>query len=217
MKTLSVKAKIRGLTLIEVLVVIFVLAVLATLLLPALERPYDYTESSCMNNQEKIAIAFIMFQGDNKGRFPWQISVTNGGSMEFRLDGHPAAQFKVLSPYFNKFSVFICPADTGKYASANTNIFSDSNVSYFLNVDIAINNTISSNNASTMILSGDRHLEANGKPVNSGLFTYTTNMVLNWTDGFHLTDQGKPWGGFSFADGHAQFVRTEDFGIMHLT
>jgi hypothetical protein len=63
------------------------------------------------------------------------------------------------------------------------------------------------------ILTGDRHLEINDKTINSGLFIYTTNQLLNWAEGFHI-NHGKPWGGFSFADGHAQFVRAEELNLF---
>jgi len=62
-------------------------------------------------------------------------------------------------------------------------------------------------------LSGDRHLELNGKPINAGVFFQTTNALLSWSDGFHVNN-GKPWGCFSFADGHAQFVRMQDLNLF---
>ena len=82
MKTLSAKAKISGLTLIEVLAVLAVLFILAAMLLPRLAGSHKSTVPLCMSNQKQIAIAFIMFNDDHAGKYRWQISATNGGSME---------------------------------------------------------------------------------------------------------------------------------------
>jgi prepilin-type processing-associated H-X9-DG protein len=65
-------------------------------------------------------------------------------------------------------------------------------------------------NSATSILTGDRHLQANGKPVKQGLFIYSTNTVLNWTRELHSKVQNGPIGGLSFADGHVQFTRMAD-------
>jgi prepilin-type N-terminal cleavage/methylation domain-containing protein len=204
MKTLSAKAKISGFTLIEVLVVIFVLAILAALLLPALNRPHNGGGPSCMSNQKQIALGFIMWNGDNNGRFPWQVSTTNSGTMEFVDDGHPSSQFRAILDYTKNLGTYICPTDTARQVATNYKTFSDSNTSYFVNVDAT------TNNPSLTILTGDRYLQVKGKPVNPGLFNYSTNMTLNWAGGFHHNSHNEPWGVFSFADGHAQFVGSDD-------
>jgi prepilin-type N-terminal cleavage/methylation domain-containing protein len=197
-------------TLIELLVVIFVVAILAALLLPALSGHHTHYGPSCMSNQKQIALGFVMFEGDNEEKFPWQLSITNGGAMERRLDGHPSGQFLAVWPYINNFSVFICPADTAKHAAVNTNTISDQNISYFLNVDAT------TSNPSATILSGDRYLEIQGKPINPGLFTCSTNVILNWAKGFHQNYSNKePCGILSFADGHAQFVGSHDLLLQN--
>ena len=186
------------------LVVIFVLAILAALLLPALNRPYNGGGPSCMSNQRQIALGFFMFKEDNEGKFPWQLSATNGGAAELVGDGHPSSQFRAILDYTKYLGTYICPTDTAKQVATNYKTFGDSNTSYFVNVDAT------TNNPSLTILTGDRYLEVKGKPVNPGLFNYSTNMTLNWAIGFHHNSHNEPWGGFSFADGHAQFVGSDD-------
>ena len=199
MKTLSAKAKIGGFTLIEVLVVLAVLFILVALLLPGLSRAKSRGPIMCLYNQKSIALSLIMFKDDHAGKYPWQDSATNGGSLEFTSNSLVFPHFQALSEYLGKqTSVLVCPSDRARHAATNFSGLRNENISYFLNLDATTN--------SASIWTGDRHLENYGKPVSSGLFAYSTNMTLSWTRGFHRNAHNKPMGGLSFADGHAQLV-----------
>ena len=206
MKTSGAKSKCSGLTLIELLVVIAIIAILAAMVLPTYSGPRRAYVAICMNNQKQIALGLIMFQGDHAGKYPWQDSVTNGGTMETALNNHVFPNFNALSAYTGKQPrIFVCPKDKAKHEATNYAQLSDDNISYFFNMDAVTN--------SSSILTGERTLETNGKPINSGVFTYTSSMILKWADGFHLSNK-KPWGGFSFADGHVQFIRQADLNSI---
>jgi type II secretory pathway pseudopilin PulG len=203
MKTTGAKTKYRGLTLIELIVVLAVIFVLAAGLLPSLSGSHRSSLIMCQSNQRFIAIGLSLFENDHAGNYPWQVSLTNGGSMESIPSKHVFPHVRALAPYYgNQLNILACPTDSARHLAANYSQISDQNISYFLNLDATTN--------SQAILSGERHLEANDRPVDSGLFSYSTNMILNWTRELHGKVQNGPIGGLSFPDDHVEFARMKE-------
>ena len=73
------KTKVQnGFTLIELLVVIAIIGILASMLLPALAKAKTRANrAKCTSNIRQVGSAFKGFANDNKGRYPWLLTVVN--------------------------------------------------------------------------------------------------------------------------------------------
>src|SRR5206468_4838060 len=103
---------VRGLTMFEVLIVIAVLMVVAALLLAtqSQRRPNRYRETACANNLKQVSIAFLIWAGDHRDKFPMQLSVSNGGTMEFIGTPETFRHFQVMSNELGTPRILFCPA-----------------------------------------------------------------------------------------------------------
>jgi prepilin-type processing-associated H-X9-DG protein len=196
MKTPAARSKISGLTLLETLVVVSVIAILAALLLPISSGRQNRKRMQCFANLRQVDLGLILFAADHQGIFPMQIPVTNGGTMEFIYSGHTFPHFEKLKDYYLPPRTFICPYETNRQTAISYEALNDLNISYFLNADAATNNPLQS------ILAGDRFLQEKNLPVQPGLLVLTTNSNAGWMTNFH----GRG-GVLAFVDGHAEFIR----------
>lgn len=194
----------HALTLVEVLVVIIILAVLVAMILPALKAAKHGGGPGCYGNLRQIGLAYQIWAGDNGDKFPMEVSVTNGGTMElFRGE----SQFQNL-PFLNYLAmpnelstprVLHCPADTNHVAALNfTNGFSNSSISYFVGLD-------ANTKSPQAILSGDDNFAIGGVPVRPGRLELSTNSPIAWTGSRH-----KLAGNIGLADGSVQSVNNSN-------
>jgi prepilin-type processing-associated H-X9-DG protein len=200
-------------TLIEHLVVVVVLAVLAVIFMPTLNRPRrGCCRMYCVNNLKQVGLAFRCWALDINDSFPMRVSVTNGGTMELVASGFVFPHFQVMSNELNTPGILLCPQEApGARLSANTfagaidggdtkpwlgPFTGDSNVSYFIGVD-------ATDTRPSMVLCGDRNLAFGRVPATHGLHSVWTNSTVGW---INIRPRHGNGGNIGLADGSVQQV-----------
>jgi len=186
-----------GFTLIEFMVVVLLLAILALILLPRMQGSRPAPRLNCINNLKQVGLAYRQWALDNDDKFPMQISVTNGGTMELVERGDVYPHFLVMSNELNTPKVLLCPADQRRKAAVVfTPGLANSNINYFvgLNADESV---------PQMLLSGDDCMAVDGKPVKPGILMLSTNAAVSWTKARHNRQ-----GNVGLADGSVMAIDT---------
>ncbi len=133
-----------------------------------------------------------MWANDNDEKFPMEVSITNGGTMDLLNTPNVFPHFQILSNKIQTPKVLVCPEDARRKGATNlTTDLNNSKISYFVGVDAIKTN-------STMFLAGDRNISVDSRE-QSGLVTLTTNQVVGWTRKIH-----KNQGNILFVDGHVE-------------
>ena len=132
----------QGFTLIELLVVISIIAILAAMLLPAINMVRQAAwKASCGNNQRQIVLAMLVYANDNDGIWPARPTSAGSGALDTSATPADATNTTIGSLEFlavatgkemtNK--VFACPAMPNVKPYVGSNPTLDQTSTYFSN------------------------------------------------------------------------------------
>lgn len=221
-------------TLIEILVVIAIVAILAALLLPTLNKAKDRAKTiTCVNNLKQLGLASAMYAADNGGQLarnsPLISSDTNVwayGNMKVSVEATNTQLLRQSKffPYAGQLNVFHCPADISQNGEVTSTPARSQRVRSY-----AMNSWMGSRKMDSSSAQGggkyrtfmkDTELAASGA---SALWYLADEHELTIDDGWFLVtmDDSQPFASFpamrhqrsftlNFVDGHAESWKLRD-------
>lgn len=154
----------RAFTLLELLTTIAIIAVLAALLLPALQNSYRKARRAvCTSQLKQVGTAFHSWAHDHNDLYPMQVSTSAGGTKEFAeqaaLNPNESFTYRHFQAVSNELlvaKVLLCPAEKARTAARDFESLRNENISYWLNNDAVFGHPSSP-------LAGDRNVRTSGR------------------------------------------------------
>jgi prepilin-type N-terminal cleavage/methylation domain-containing protein len=192
----------RGMTLLETLVVMVLLAILVAMLAPAFSRPSQSSRIACRHNLKQIGAAFQSWAEDNLNAYPMELSTNEGGTQEYAFGPEVFRHFQAMQNELGQSpKVVLCPADMERFPAINFNDFNNSNLSYFVGTTVS-----ATNENMDLFLCGDRNI-TNGSIPRPNPMELTTNDLAGWIIDNHGGAQS-PAGNILFSDYSVNWLST---------
>jgi len=202
--------KKRSFTLIELLVVIAIIAILAAMLLPALQHARETAKASgCLSNIKQVTAGCLMYADDNKGILTAAQPRANYFWSNVMVDGH----------YMGASDVFLCPNQKNKRPWKNN---SDALYTYGLNRNIERNDRATAGGFYNNILKARKDAASRTWLVGDSIKADSqaaidlerTCAILSWNNGGGgiASLRHNKHGNFGFVDGSARALGE---GNMH--
>jgi prepilin-type N-terminal cleavage/methylation domain-containing protein len=222
-------------TLIELMVVIAVTALVASMLLPTFVKAHQKTSRiSCVNNMKEIGIAYRLWAGDNGDLLPAEQSVALGGWADRLTNADQGAlcwtNYAIMANDMGQSpKLLLCPTDVRTNAASsfvhtkgtnNPVPFDDTTLSYF--VGVSANDTFPQS-----IQGGDRNLSPGARPALDYGYSPSDGKgndvaipitgPVSWSKKMHSAGNTNGTGNILLGDGSSQQLTTADFNQVWLS
>ena len=226
----SCRGRPSGFTLIELLVVIAIIAILAALLLPALNKAKAKGQGiACLNNLRQLQYAWFMYADDHGGKLVYNNANGPGEPIGWVMGWLPTPQQAtnvdlikqgLLWDYNKSLPTYKCPADRSTATEADGK-------DYPRVRSISMNGNMNGNSWYTVTIEPKyftyRKYSDIVRPSPAGVFVFLDEHPDDIDDGYFLVNLTAHWGwgnmpanyhngacGFSFADGHSEIRKWRD-------
>ena len=145
---------------------------------------------------KQISLGLKIWCNDNGDKYPWSLSMTNGGSMD---SADWTDHFRICSNELSTPRILLCAADIEKKAATNwVSVSGDVHISYFVG-------TTASEERPQTILLGDRNVTGGDGGLDPKWSKFLGSSIdAAWDKNLHVRR-----GNLTLADGSAQQTKTE--------